>query len=266
MNIVIFGGGSFLGSSFLNYLKINNEHSVLNISSLKQKNAYSIENLTNLLSKYKPDVIIDYKFLDVGASDDFYKDLSYEYIFSPQLNLINVLEKLKINPKLFIISTNLIDRKTIKNNYIELKKKHEDLYKSTKKLKNINILRFDSILGYGDFNDNRLIPFFFKKISKNQFVEFKSSGEEHMKISLVNDLNIYLYEKLNNNSFFLESYKVMPFEIINYISDILISKYSLKVKTSWDDKFVDDFSLDNKKLEDQLEQITNSYLKKYNII
>ena len=162
MKYLILGSRSFLGSSFTRYLNEKNIN-VLSMSSENSKN-YSRITIENKIKTFKPNKIFDFRFPLVSSNDELFKQIDINQFFKNQLEFIKIINKLDEEiPDIFLISSTNITRK--KNLYTSYKKKQEDVYKKNILNKGkVKIMRLDSVLGEGDTNTNRLVPYFYKSI------------------------------------------------------------------------------------------------------
>ena len=260
MKYLILGSRSFLGSSFTRYLNEKNIN-VLSMSSENSKN-YSRITIENKIKTYKPNKIFDFRFPLVSSNDELFKQVDINQFFKNQLEFIKIINKLDEEiPDIFLISSTNIKRK--KNLYTSYKKEQEDVYKKNILNKGtVKIMRLDSVLGEGDTNTNRLVPYFYKSIFTKKYVNFNINSNSIGRFSFINDINEYLYQqssnkKINNNQFKVK-YKIL----IHTLSTILSEKYIFNHRVDWNNKNLSsDLLSKENKYYDKLENMTDWYFK-----
>ena len=258
MKYLILGSRSFLGASFVKYL-IEKNVNVLSLSSENSKN-YSRKIIENKIKIFKPNKIFDFRFPLVASNDELFKEVDVNQFFKNQLEFIKTINKLnEENSDIFLISSTNIARK--KNLYTFHKKKQEDLYKKNISNKGkVKILRLDSVLGAGDTNTNRLVPYFYKSIFTKKYINLNINSNSIGRFSFIHDTNEYLYQqslnKIIDNCQFKVKYKIL----IHTLSTILNEKYIFNHRVDWNNKSLSSLPLSKENnYYDKLENMTDWY-------
>ncbi len=231
MKYLLLGSRSFLGASYSKYLS-EKKIQVLSLSQINSQN-YSKNFIEKSIDSFKPSKIYDFRFPLVSSNDELYKKINTKDFFKTQIEFIDVINNLSKNvPEIYLISSSNITKK--KNVYTSLKKKQEDIYKKNLlNNKKLRILRLNAVLGEGDLNVNRLIPYFFKSIFVHNYVNLEINSNSIGNFSFVGDTNEYLYSHtVNKQKNFKVKYKIL----IYTLSDILKSKYKLYHQVDWNKK------------------------------
>jgi len=185
INYLIIGGRSYLASEFKRYL---NEKEI-SFHSLNQEssNNYSETNLRDVLRDKKPENIIDFKFPLVSSNDKDFEKINIKTALNPQINLINSLKNIQIQPKkLILVSSEKVKEQN--SIYSKLKKDQENLYKKNiTQNKKLQIIRLDSVFGPGDESKYRLIPYFFNKIIKQNKIDINIDPNMYGKFIYIED-------------------------------------------------------------------------------
>lgn len=209
---LVLGAGSFLGSSFLDYMMKSN-YEIFGVSSFQRnKNIigsdYSKNSLDNVLRDINPDVVYDFKLSKVSSNQSDFND-SFETMFANNQNIINSLKKYGKNIDLHLISTSkLINNLDTSHPYLKLKKAQEFLYKEDlSAIASLNIHRVENIVGKRDMNFSRILPFFFGSALVNKSVKFSSLSTYRRNYLTVEQFNQNLESidktpetNINNNS------------------------------------------------------------------
>jgi len=176
---LVLGAGSFLGSSFLNSMKQLN-YEIYGISNYQNdkfivKSNYSLDSLNQILHDIDPDVIYDFKLSKVSSNQNDFND-SFEIMFKSNQNIINSLKKFNKKIDLHLISTSKLNNNLESPHpYLMLKKSQEFLYKKEfSESTNLYIHRVENVIGKGDLNFSRILPFFFGSSLVNKEVKFSS--------------------------------------------------------------------------------------------
>lgn len=171
MCILIFGSGSFLGKAFFEYTTEKNIQ-VYGTSEYIKNNEkifitdYTTMSLLDILNKTKPLKIYDFKTNLVSSNAEDFKEKNNEVKFTN--NIVSAISEHSKNitlNKINLISTNYLDDNTNFKNldhpYLKAKKIQETTYQSLNKHSiHVNIFRPPSVVGVGDLNFSRLIPYF----------------------------------------------------------------------------------------------------------
>ena len=162
---LVLGAGSFLGSSFLDYMMKSN-YEIFGVSSFQRnKNIigsdYSKNSLDNVLRDINPDVVYDFKLSKVSSNQSDFND-SFETMFANNQNIINSLKKYGKNIDLHLISTSkLINNLDTSHPYLKLKKAQEFLYKEDlSAIASLNIHRVENIVGKRTRNEKSIYTIF----------------------------------------------------------------------------------------------------------
>ena len=260
MKYLILGGRSYLGRSFTEFLKKNN-HQVMTLNE-ENSNFYSTNVLEQLLKKENPQKIIDFKFPVVSSNDDDFNHIDLNKIISPQKRLINTLDKLpENNSDIYLISTLNINKR--KNLYTKYKKKQEEFYKDNLSKKNkLTILRLENVLGQGDINTNRLVPYFFSKVFENQPSNLSVNSRKKGEYIFIEDCNKYIFNSSLNESYKKNAFGTTYKNLIFKLSSILEYEYNFYHGVSWNNQKIVNKKINNKdKTNQNLIELTNWYIK-----
>lgn len=195
MRTLIFGAGSYLGRNLLIELK-KTKQPVLGLSANRKNSStivtdYSKNNLIKIVNEFMPDRIFDFKTYTVSSDESSYpKDyIKYTLINKSIIDALN--ESLLENTIVNLISTKLLDN-DIKSlhPYLKIKKKQEEYYFSFLDERfSLNIFRVPNVLGNGDLNFSRIIPFFFGNYLIGQKnIKFNSKSTNLRKYIFLNEL------------------------------------------------------------------------------
>lgn len=241
--VLILGSDSFLGNSFANFLSTKDVE-VLRASSANS-NDYELQRLEAVISENNPLYILDYQFKLVSSKNEDYVIYEKQNFFKAQNNLISILNKTKeTNKKVYLISTKYVENNN--STYSNLKREQENIYKSHLN-KNISfeILRINSIFGQGDKNLNRALPHFFYSIFNNRKAVFESTGNQKTNFSFVEEANRFVYKKaIQNKNVKLNNFVCTYYELINYISQIILENFAYEHSVEWAEEKKEDFKLD----------------------
>ena len=240
--VLILGSDSFLGNSFANFLSTK-DLEILRASSANS-NDYELESLEIMIVENNPLYIFDYQFKLVSSKNEDYNIYEEQNFFKAQKNLISILNKIKeVNKKVYLISSKYVEN--INSTYSNLKREQENIYKSHLN-KNISfeILRINSIFGQGDKNLNRALPHFFNSIFNNRKAVFGTTGNQKTTFSFVEEANRFIYEKaIQNKNVELNNFICTYYELINYISQIILKNYGYEHSVEWAEEKKEDFKL-----------------------
>jgi nucleoside-diphosphate-sugar epimerase len=221
---LILGGRSYLAQEFVNLLTKNKIESI-SIDSLNSKN-YSTSKLKNFLDKVYAPVIVDFKFPIVSSNNSDFDSLTIDDVLKPQLNLIQLLNEYGYSiQSLFLISTSKVYDTA--DRYSELKFEQENLYKDklNKKIE-LQIIRLNSVIGPRDKNNKRLVPFFYKSILIDGYVNLNIHSDDKKQFIYVEDAvsNIYLIsQSIKPDNYLIH---LTYSELISTLSYILVSEFN----------------------------------------
>ena len=230
MTYLIIGSNSFLGNSLFDYLRKKNQN-VFGISSNKKLkkfifSTYSSHDIEEIIFKIKPSIIFDFKTYKVSNNANHY-DKSLDEMISVTENIIKAYEKIKYDKvSINLISTKLLDYNPSTNHpYLNIKYNQENKYKSIKsKNLNIEIKRIPNVLGIGDLNFTRLVPFCYLNYILDRRVVLNSNQEARREYTFLDNFLHNIDNSIKDNKNFILSNS----EIINYMNasmDVLNKKY-----------------------------------------
>ena len=260
MKYLILGGRSYLGKSFSQYLKKNNNQ----VIALNEENSnfYSTNLLKEVINNENPQKIVDFKFPIVSSNNDAFNNIDLENILNTQERLIESLNQLPDNNSdLYLISTLNISKR--ENIYTQYKKKQEDYYKKYLSGKNkLKILRLENVLGKGDVSTNRLVPFFFSKVFENKETNLNINSRKKGDYIFIEECNNFIFnssldKKYKKNAFTL-TYKNLIFRL----SSILEYEFNFYHNVSWNNQKIINKKVDKSdKTNQNLIKLTNWYIK-----
>ena len=260
MNYLILGGSSYLGSSFQKYLS-NKNISSISLSTKNSKN-YSEKKIAQVLSKYSPKRIVDFKFPIVSSDDNLFKDIVENEFFSAQLKLINTLNSLEYDfNNIYVISSENINRS--KTKYTTYKKKQEKIYKEKLDRKDkLRIIRLHSVFGPGDLSRYRIIPNFFRQVFDSKEVIFNINSNKLGYFNYIDETNKYIFDVTEGIDTKRKFYKCTYNLLIQTLSSILINEFEFKHKVLWNSKpLINKREIENKEFYNYLVETTNWYFK-----
>jgi hypothetical protein len=260
MKYLILGGRSFLGRSFYYFLKKNRIHAKL--LHEENSNFYSPISLKNIIKKERPQKIVDFKFPIVSSNDEDFKNIDLKAFSNTQEALIESLNQLpEISTELFLVSS--INIKNRKNIYTKNKKKQEDYYKKYLPENNkFKIIRLENVLGQGDLNTYRLVPFFFTKVFQNESFSLNIDSNKKGLYIFIDDCNKYLYNTSINKSYRKNIFNITYKELIFRLSSILEFEFEVNHKILWNGKKIINNKIDQRaKFNQNLIELTGWYLK-----
>ena len=227
---LILGGRSYLAQEFINFLT-NNKAESISIDALNSKN-YSTSGLKNFFDRVYNPVVVDFKFPIVSSKNSDFDSLSIDDIFQPQLNLIQLLNEYEYPlQSLLLISTSKVFDTT--DRYSELKLEQENLYKDKldKKIE-LQIIRLNSVIGPRDKSKKRLIPFFYKSVLIDGYVNLNIHSDNKKQFIYVDDAvsDIYLISRSIKPDNYLIN--LSYYELISTLSYILGSEFNHEHKVS----------------------------------
>ena len=260
MNYLILGGNSYLGSSFEKYLNNNNISSI----SLHTKNSnnYSEKKIAEVLNKYSPKRIIDFKFPIVSSDDNLFMNIIENEFFNAQLNLISTLNILEYDfDNMYVISSANINRS--KTKYTMYKKKQENIYKEELHRKNkLSFIRLHSVFGPGDLSPYRIIPIFFKQVLHNKEAIFNINSNKVGYFNYIDETNKYILDFTKGIDRKRKFYKCTYKLLIQTLSAILINEFEFKHKVVWNSNLLlNKKEIENKEFYNYLIETTNWYYK-----
>ncbi len=266
-NILVTGGSGFVGGHLVEELvklgsnviiaDINfDRRSYLFTEKLHKKSKVINLNICNyrkllaLIKKYKIEFI--FHLAAQALVEDAYNNPKYT-LENNILSTINVLEAVRINPKikgLVVASSDKAYGKLNRQEYIEIdplsgdhpydtSKSVTDListtYYKTYKIP-VVVTRFGNIYGEGDLNFSRIIPGIMKAIAKNEQLEIRSNGKYIRDYLYVKDVvNGYILlakniDKVKGEAFnFGSEDNLTVIEVINQVEKILKKEIDYKI-------------------------------------
>lgn len=260
MKYMILGGRSYLGKSCSQFLTKNNKKVIL----LNEYNSdfYSPKKLKDILIKEKPNKIIDFKFPIVSSKDEDFNDINLETILSTQERIVESLNELpENNADLYLISTININKR--KNIYSKFKKKQEDFYKTFLLEKNnFKILRLENVLGPGDVNTNRLVPYFFAQVFDNKRLSLNINSSKKGTYIFIEDCNKYILNTSLNRNYSKTVFSLTYKDLIFRLSSILEFEYDINHKVLWNGQNIINKKIDKRdRTNRNLIKLTDWYLK-----
>lgn len=262
---LILGGRSYLAQEFVNFLT-NNKVESISIDGLNSKN-YSTAGLKNFLDRVNNPVIVDFKFPIVSSKNSDFDSLSIDDVLKPQLNLIQLLNEYEYSlHSLFLISTSKVFDTT--DRYSELKLEQENLYKDKldKKIE-FQIIRLNSVIGPRDKNKKRLLPFFYKSVLFDGYVNLNIHSDNKNEFLYIDDAvsDIYLISRSKKPDNYLIHLRYS--ELISTLSYILVTEFNHEHKVSINGLEIKSKNMVyDKTLYDRLVTITNWYLSNSSFI
>lgn len=242
MSNLVLGSGSFLGNSFLKFLE-NRQEKVFGASSYHIENSdnilitdYSFEAIENIIYKIKPRFIFDFKSPIVSSDKESYANKTIEQFVEPTKNIVNCLKNIKsFNSHVTLISSNLLNNKKYSEHpYVKIKSEQERLYLGlNNKFLKKNILRIPAVIGIGDLNFNRLLPFIMGNYLLNKEIQLNSNKETVREYITIHQLFELLILRSETFEF---SYSYTNNQIVDQISSILKEKGLEKLKLNWNNK------------------------------
>lgn len=265
MKYLILGSRSYLGNSFSHYLEDNMIHS-LNLNEINS-NFYSTNILKNFILEYNPHKIVDFKFPIVTSNDDDFKEIDLKNLLKTQENFIEAINSIPTNKSdIYLISSaNIYSRKNI---YTTYKKNQEDYYKQFLYKKNkLNIIRLENVLGQGDTNKNRLVPYFFCKVLEDRQIKIEIHPRKKGKYQFLEESNKYILNYTLNQKSMKKEFSITYKDLINRFSSILIYEFDYYHKVFWNNKILIAKHLDKRdKTNQYLIKVTSWYLNNRDII
>ena len=159
-----------------------------------------------------------------------------EQFIEPTKNIVHCLKNLKgFNSHVTLISSNLLNNKKYSEHpYVKIKSEQERLYLGlNNKFLKKNILRIPAVIGIGDLNFNRLLPFIMGNYLLNKEIQLNSNKETVREYITIHQL----FELLILRSEIFEfSYSYTNNQIVDQISSILKEKGLEKLKLNWNNK------------------------------
>ena len=260
MKYLILGGRSYLGRSFSEFLK-KNKHQVITLNEANSSN-YSNNVLKEVLKKENPQKIVDFKFPIVSSNDEDFNNINLDEITSTQKRLIEALDQSPDNTSdLYLISTLNINKR--KNIYTKYKKKQEDYYKTKLPRKNkLKILRLENVLGQGDINTNRLVPYFFSKVFANKLLNLNINSRKKGEYIFIEDCNKYIFNTSLDKTYKKNAFSTTYKNLIFRLSSILEYEYNFYHDVFWNNqKIINKKVNKTDKTNQNLIKLTNWYIE-----
>ena len=260
MNYLILGGNSYLGKSFEKYLNNNNISSISLYT--KNSNNYSEKKIAEVLKKYSPKQIIDFKFPIVSSDDNLFMNIIENEFFNAQLNLISTLNNFEYDfDNIYVISSENIKRS--KTKYTTYKKKQEKIYKEKLDRKNkLSFIRLHSVFGPGDLSPYRIIPSFFKQVFNNKEAIFNINSNKLGYFNYIDETNKYILDFTKGIDRKSKFYKCTYKLLIQTLSSILVNEFQFKHKVVWNGKLLlNKKEIGNKEFYNYLIETTDWYYK-----
>lgn len=260
MKYLILGGRSYLGKSFSQYLKKNNNQ----VIALNEENSnfYSTNLLKEVINNENPQKIVDFKFPIVSSNNDAFNNIDLENILNTQERLIESLNQLPDNNSdLYLISTLNISKR--ENIYTQYKKKQEEYYKNHLSEKNkFKILRLETVLGEGDVSTNRLVPYFFSKVFENKKLNLNINSRRKGEYIFIKECNNFIFNSSIDKTYKKNAFTLTYKNLIFRLSSILEYEYNFYHKVFWNNQKIITKEVDKTdKTNQSLIELTNWYIK-----
>ena len=215
MSHLIIGAGSFLGEAYFDYLKTKNIK-VSGISEYKSKkgiinSSYKCNEVKEIINQVMPENIYDFKTFLVSSNPENF-DNNFTKMINATDNIVKAYEESGIKKvNINLISTKLlVSMKDNDHPYLKIKSHQEEKYREIKE-NNILIHQVPNVLGFGDLNFTRLIPFCLGNYVLGQKINLNSSQESKREYIFMDDfiesLNTSIFQ--NKNSIILTNNQVI---------------------------------------------------------
>ena len=238
---LIIGAGSYLGKNYLDYL-LKKKLTAYGVSSFYESdNIFKItnlnDNLIDLINSVKPDIIFDFKLQRVSSNKDHYPSDLKELIIDNKKVATQIKKFNKKNLEVHLISTSKLNNiEEINHPYLNLKKEQElhylDLFGGED---NLTIHRVENVIGFGDFNFSRILPYNFGSIFKNGNIVLNSNKNitrNYLTIEnfMQNLLNFVVKNEkdINDRAFTLKN-----FELLDIANSFIESKTNKNINIKW---------------------------------
>lgn len=280
MTNFIFGVGSYLGSSFFNYLLQKGE-SVYGVTESEPfneriyKSRYQVQKLQEIINEIRPVNVYDFKTYKVSSNKSHFT-ANLDEMIRPTSNIIKSLESSSKNIKnVYLLSTVLLnENKNSTHPYLKLKYLQENLYKklADENYFNYSCFRIPNVLGKNDMNFSRLIPYIMANYIVKKPILLNSKKDVSREYVLIENLNKNLK---NGNIEDLETICLSNEELVAFI-DLSLEKLNLeRTYISWgNNKSIDEFiskthsknSINKDTLENRIYEIIKWYIDKSDLV
>lgn len=276
MKYLIVGSGSFLGNNFYDYLKSKNID-VYGISESNKKKDfinlnYDSNEIKKIINKLKPDYIFDFKTHLVSSNMNHYK-ISFDEMVKKTNNLVKAYKEIELKKiNIILISTNLLNYQITNNHpYLRLKSYQEEKYKEIKQ-NIISVVRIPNIIGIGDINFSRLIPYCMGSYLSRKSIDLNSTQDSTREYIFMSDFFDCLFSA---NYLFNQKVVLTNNQIIELLNCSLVFFKKEMLNVSWgkavnlnilnNTKLIPE-NLDNQGLTLKFNQIVKWYLDNKNYV
>jgi len=280
MTNFILGAGSYLGSSFFNFLLQEGE-SVYGVTESEPfneriyKSKYQVQKLQEIINEIRPVNVYDFKTYKVSSNKSHFT-VDLDEMIRPTSSIIKSLESSsKTIKNVYLLSTLLLnENKNSTHPYLKLKYLQENLYKklADENYFNYSCFRVPNVLGKNDMNFSRLVPYIMANYIVKKPILLNSKKDVSREYVLIENLNKNLK---NGNIEDLETISLSNEKLVSYI-DLSLEKLNLeRTNISWgNNKSIDEFiskthsknSININTLENRMYEIVKWYIDKSDLV
>jgi len=280
MTNFILGAGSYLGSSFFNFLLQEGE-SVYGVTESEPfneriyKSKYQVQKLQEIINEIRPVNVYDFKTYKVSSNKSHFT-VDLDEMIRPTSSIIKSLESSsKTIKNVYLLSTVLLnENKNSTHPYLKLKYLQENLYKklADENYFNYSCFRVPNVLGKNDMNFSRLVPYIMANYIVKKPILLNSKKDVSREYVLIENLNKNLK---NGNIEDLETISLSNEKLVSYI-DLSLEKLNLEcTNISWgNNKSIDEFiskthsknSININTLENRMYEIVKWYIDKSDLV
>ena len=280
MTNFILGAGSYLGSSFFNFLLQEGE-SVYGVTESEPfneriyKSKYQVQKLQEIINEIRPVNVYDFKTYKVSSNKSHFT-VDLDEMIRPTSSIIKSLESSsKTIKNVYLLSTLLLnENKNSTHPYLKLKYLQENLYKklADENYFNYSCFRVPNVLGKNDMNFSRLVPYIMANYIVKKPILLNSKKDVSREYVLIENLNKNLK---NGNIEDLETISLSNEKLVSYI-DLSLEKLNLeRTNISWgNNKSIDEFiskthsknSININTLENRMYEIIKWYIDKSDLV
>jgi len=280
MTNFILGAGSYLGSSFFNFLLQEGE-SVYGVTESEPfneriyKSKYQVQKLQEIINEIRPVNVYDFKTYKVSSNKSHFT-VDLDEMIRPTSSIIKSLESSsKTIKNVYLLSTVLLnENKNSTHPYLKLKYLQENLYKklADENYFNYSCFRVPNVLGKNDMNFSRLVPYIMANYIVKKPILLNSKKDVSREYVLIENLNKNLK---NGNIEDLETISLSNEKLVSYI-DLSLEKLNLeRTNISWgNNKSIDEFiskthsknSININTLENRMYEIIKWYIDKSDLV
>ncbi len=280
MTNLIIGAGSYLGTSFFNYLLQEGEpvYGITESEPFNEKiykSSYEVQQLQEIINETRPVNIYDFKTYKV-SSNKLHFTSGLDEMIRPTSRIIKSLESTSSTIKnVYLLSTVLLnENKNSTHPYLKLKYLQENLYKklANENYFNYSCFRIPNVLGENDMNFSRLVPYIMANYIVKKPILLNSKKDVSREYVLIENLNKNLKDGNIEN---LETICLSNEDLVAYI-DLSLEKLDLEcTNISWgNNKSVDEFisktqsknNINKDIFEKRIYEIVKEYIYKSDLV